>query len=97
MDTNNDAKRRQLNRRDSDDKVNRVVVERLGHIPQSLWEHKVNENGLTIRDIIKKEMKGLAAGKRLSTKSWVKLHSDFALCESLADALEERSKQKPPK
>ena len=63
------SKRTQLNRRDSDEQVERAVQNRLGHLPPSLWETKQNAAGDMIRDLVKKAIKkNSCVNKRLSSR-----------------------------
>lgn len=83
-------RRRQAGRRDSDEQVERVVEARLAHIPPVLWEAKVNSGGETLRSAIKAELKRNAPqNKRISTKFWATVNTEFDLCVNLGDALAE--------
>jgi hypothetical protein len=64
------AKRRQLNRRDSDDKVDRLVVKHFNHLPPQVLENK-KIDGKLIREKLKEDIKATVGGcTRLSKTYW---------------------------
>ena len=84
-------KRQQLERRDSDEKAERKLEEKLGARIDQSWRSKVSAKGVKISDYTKQAIKKLAPtgpGSKLSTKFWTKLFREFALLESAADGLE---------
>jgi hypothetical protein len=62
--------RRQLNRRDSDDKVDRVVERHFSHLPPQVLENKT-VNGKRIRELVKEDIKACKGAKtRLGKTYW---------------------------
>lgn len=83
-------KRRQLNRRSSDEQVERALAQRLSHLPDEVWRTKVNKDGLSISEYVKRAHKKMHSdGKKLGTKFWSDVYNEFDLNESCADALED--------
>ena len=88
------AKRDRLSRRDSDEKADRAVIWRLGHLDPKLWEGLRNEQGESIRDKVKEEIRGKKDKKgRCSTKFWSKIFEEFRMAESLGGLLDEPTEE----
>lgn len=89
-------KRRQLNRRSSDEQVERALAQRLSHLPDEVWRTKVNKDGLSISEYVKRAHKKMHSdGKKLGTKFWSDVYNEFDLNESCADALEDPPEDLP--
>ena len=87
-------KRRQLCRRSSDEKVDRALQDRLAHLPEPVWRNKINAAGLTLPVYTKRLMKGLHTdNKRLSTKHWADMFTEFGLSDNASDSLAEPTEQ----
>jgi hypothetical protein len=87
-----EQKKRRLNRRTSDEQVERALQARTSHIPLSVWETRRDKAGRTVRQVVKDALKSVRSGDvrgRLSTKFWTSLHETFELNETLADNLAE--------
>ena len=84
-----ESPRRRLGRRDSDDKVERVMTTRLGKTyPMSLLEGARNSEGQSIRDVLKLQIRDNKNSKKnLTTAFWTRLANDFSLSSSAADRL----------
>ena len=84
-----ESPRRRLGRRDSDDKVDRVMTTRLGKsYPAALLEGARNSFGQSIRDVLKLQIRDNKSSKKnLTTAFWTRLASDFSLSSSAADRL----------
>ena len=81
--------RRRLSRRDSDDKVDRVMSTRLTKTyPAPLLEGARNSKGQSIRDVLKLQIRDNKDNKKkLTTAFWTKLATEFCLSSSAADLL----------
>ena len=95
--TETPSKRRQPNRRDTDEMVDRNVTKKLSHIPECVWRNKIGKTtNLKIVDFVKREAKPIwAEGGRVSTKVWMKVFREFDLAESAADSLEDPPEDLP--
>lgn len=90
------AKRRQLDRRDSDERVTRAIGTRLDFLPEEDWKNKVNAKDQSIRDVVKIELKGNKdTNARLSTKFWTKVFVDFKLTNPSVDTLPKPDTSQP--
>jgi len=81
--------RRRLSRRDSADKVDRVMSTRLTKTyPAPLLEGARNSKGQSIRDVLKLQIRENKDNKKkLTTAFWTKLATEFCLSSSAADLL----------
>jgi hypothetical protein len=78
------AKRRQLNRRETDVQTQRYIDRKLSHIPASIVETVENKEGLSIRDFIAREIRShRELNGRLSSKFLVKLYAEYDLGNSV--------------
>jgi len=76
-------KRRQLERRDTDEQCDRVLNKKLGHILKSTWVSKVDEEGNKIEDLVKKEIRHRRdAGGYIENKFWNDIFEGFDLSEN---------------
>jgi len=83
-------KRRQVCRRNSDEQAQRALDEKLKDIPESSWRSKVNKQGLTLQEYVKRHSKSMKSeNKRLSTKFWTECFAEFDLVNTCADNLED--------
>ena len=81
-------KRRTLGRRSSDEKVERAVAQRLAHLPECHWRGKVNKEGLTISEYVKRAASMLhGENQKLGTKFWAQVFNEYELAKSVADSL----------
>jgi len=77
--------RRQLERRDTDEQVERALGKRLNHIPVSRWQGAVDEEGVDFWTFIGRSLKKAhSTGKKLGTKFWAATYERFGLNESAA-------------
>lgn len=84
-----EPKRQRLNRRDSDDQVDRIIKEKLSPLFRTeVIEGARSIDGASIRDRIRDQFKNnKAMGRKLSSKFWEGLYSDFNLNQTPADQL----------
>ena len=88
------SKKKGLQRRNSDEQVQRAINGRFALVPVSIWESKRDDSGRSIRDVVRqalKETKGDKNNGRLSTKFWASINEQFGLSESLASSLPQPS------
>jgi hypothetical protein len=82
--------RRQLDRRDSDDQADRVIIDsgRLDHFPAQLWQNVTDDDGQDVRKYVKvinaKLLKMNPKG-RWTPKMWWGLFEHFGLTNRLVD------------
>ena len=84
-------KLKQLERRDTDDQVDRVIELKLGSVPAHVIVGAVAKDGVTkVRDFIAAEIRTLrGTPRRLSTRFWCSLNEHFDINVSASDCLEE--------
>lgn len=82
------AKRRQLERRNTEEQVRRIISRKLGHLDAHVIKTQTNAKGQTvfmwIRDILKS--KKITNG-RLSTQAWTQFWREFDLSGDISDRL----------
>lgn len=72
--------RKRLFRRDSDDKVERVIGRKLSHLDSCMLDSRRNAKGETVRDAIRSGLKKLGSKRKyLSPEFWTDLYTDFDL------------------
>ena len=92
------AKKRRLNRRCSDEQVERALHGRFSRYPSAVWESKRDANGKSVRETVREGLKAANNGStkgRLSTKFWTTLRETFGLSESLASDLPDPGTTEP--
>jgi hypothetical protein len=82
------SKRSRGGRRDVSEKVMRNIANRLGHLPECMWQAKVNKEGLNIVDYVTRSMNQYHGDdKKLSSKFWTQLFLEYELSDSVAEML----------
>ena len=89
-DTPRKRERDQTERRCIMEKVERKLKCKLGHLPEFQWRGKVNKQGISVEDFVGNELaKSHGDDRRLSTKFWTKVFTEFSLRECLSELLKE--------
>ena len=82
-------KRRRLNRRDSDDQVERLIVSKLSNFTSEAIEGTQSSDGVSIRDYLKGSLREFKNDKkRFNPRFWVTFFQKFPLKRSAAERLE---------
>lgn len=90
-------KRTQLGRRDTDQQVERAMVEKLDHVPKSILSARRSKDGKTIREYIAVEIKRRRPnGGKVGCRCWTNLYQAFDLHESVAESLAEPTDESVP-
>ncbi len=89
--TSDSKKLKQLERRDTDDQVDRVIEQKLSSVPEHVIVGAVAKDGVTkVRDFIAAEIRTLrGTTKRLSTRFWTSFNDHFDINVNASDILEE--------
>ena len=89
--TSDSKKLKQLERRDTDDQVDRVIEQKLSSVPAHVIVGAVAKDGVTkVRDFIAAEIRTLrGTTKRLSTRFWSSFNDHFDIDVNASDILEE--------
>ena len=90
LQADSERKKRRLNRRCSDEQVQRALQGRYGLLLPPAWEAKRDNHGRSLREAVKDGIKKSQAGGRLgrlSTKFWIALHEAFSLIDSVVSLL----------
>lgn len=84
------GRRRQLERRDTFERVERAIAARLSHLPKAMWAAKCNTDGQSIQNFVEDALRDIkSSNKKLSSRFWHELYQMFDLCEdTAADLLE---------
>lgn len=82
------CKRRRLFRRDSDERVERVLARKLSHLDSAMIASRRNSAGKSVRDVIRDALRDLAPRRKyLASSFWVQLYTDFELNSAVFDTL----------
>jgi len=94
LDSAAESKRRRLGRRDSDDQVERVIQNKLGHFTPEVVESAVSSDGESVRDYVKRNMKAMT-NRRLGSRFWCEFFTVFPLNKTPAEVLDVPEGEEP--
>jgi len=84
------SKRRQLERRDTDDQVERIRERKLPQVAVEVLKTKENAKGIKAKEYIAMELRAKRKTKgRLSTAFWVRFWEEYDFAEDIAGAMPE--------